>query len=228
MNFPSLDDFRQLRRILPLTAGILFVVAIALPIWEIVITAPQYPGVKLPAGLYAYPKLTGRIYELKTLNHYVGFYFPDPVYWQPNYEVHKQAINVPEWILGPFVLAFVGIVSVIVSALPTNRIQRGLKWGTILITAIFVIGLAEIQYRLYQAGHSLAPDAEINAQPFTIPIWGPYDVANLHAFASFAIGGQLLILGTIFLFIAYYFRDSRAEIWDVPDLVSGTIDRVRR
>ncbi len=64
------------------------------------------PRTTLRVSLYAYPHLTGDCIEMARLNHYVGFYFPDPVLVEPNFPVEENAIDVPEWSLGP--VAFIG------------------------------------------------------------------------------------------------------------------------
>jgi hypothetical protein len=228
MNFPSLSELKQLRRAFPLVSAVLFLGALAFPVWTIVITAPQYPGVELPIKLYAYPRLEGRVYEIVELNRYVGFYFPDPVYVNPNFEVNPMAIDVPEWILGPVVLGGFGLVSAAVALIPSKqRLKKGLKALVIGAPVVFLIMLADIQYRLYQAGHSLDPGAAVNVKGFTVPLLGPYDVANLSAFAWIGIGGYLVVLALVFLVIAYRLRNSESEISDVPELLINGIKTLR-
>lgn len=228
MKLPSLSELKQLRRTLPLVSAVLFLGALAFPVWKIVITAPQYPGVELPLRMYAYPRLEGRVYEIVELNQYVGFYYPDPVYIEPNYDVHPKAIKVPEWIMGPIVIGGYALLSAIVALSPsTNTLKRGLKALPISAIIVFAIMLADIQYRLYEAGHSLDPDAPVAAEPFTVPMFGPYDVANLSAFASFDVGGYSLIVAIILLIFALRLRDSESEISDAPELISNGVNTFR-
>lgn len=228
MNLPSVSELKQLRRALPLVSAVLFLGALAFPVWKIVLTAPQYPGVELPLRMYAYPRLEGRVWEIVELNQYVGFYYPDPVYVEPNYEVHENAIKVPEWVLGPVVIGGYALLSVVVGLLPsTESLKKGLKILLGSAIVVFTIMLADIQYRLYEAGHSLDPNAMIEAEPFTVPILGRYEVANITAYASFDIGGYMLILALIFLFLAFLLRDSEDEIEDVPELLINGVNRIR-
>jgi hypothetical protein len=228
MTTPRLTRLTELRRALPLAAAGLFLLALAVPVWRITLTAPQYVDA-LVIELYAHPKLGGDWEEVRRLNKYVGFYYPDPVYVDPNYEVHEKAIDVPEWILGP--VAFVGMAAAatVVAVLPADRISRGLTAlfaGTI---AVFGTMFAIIQYRLYQAGHTLDPEAPLNGlDGFTPPVLGSYEVANISGRAWFGPGGYMLVIAVVLLAIATLRRDSRATITDVPELVRGGWNRIRR
>lgn len=210
MEWPSLDDFRELRRSLPVIAAVFFVGALGLAMWVIEVRAPQYPGEVLTLKLYAYPRLTGDYWEMAELNQYVGFYYPDPVYWDPNYEVHERAITVPEWSFGWLAFVLVSALSLFVAVAPTiEKLKRGLKWQLIGTVSVFTVMLIDIQYRLYQAGHNLDPDAPLlGVEEFTPPIWGKYEVANITSHSRFGAGVYLVLIAIMLLFIAYYYRDS--------------------
>jgi len=233
MNWPSLEDFREVRRGLPVLAAILFAASLFFPMWEILVDAVQYPETTLRVQLYAYPRIAGDYVEMAALNHYVGFNYPDPVLIEPNFEVKEAAIDVPEWSLGP--LAFLGVAATgaFVAVAPTiEKLKRGLKWqfrGTI---AVFTIMLADIQVRLWQAGHSLDPDAPLTGvEGFTPPIWGKYQVANITSVSRFATGGYMAMLAIALLVIAYYYRNSETTVDELPGhlaaRVRGLRDRVR-
>ncbi|AEH36394.1 hypothetical protein [Halopiger xanaduensis] len=222
-----LKRLTELRRALPLTAAGLFLLALALPVWRITFEAPQYVET-LVVELYAYPRIGGDFGEVAALNKYVGFYYPDPVYVEPNYEVHEKAIDVPEWVLGP--VAFIGLAgaSAAVSVLPSGKLERGLVallGGTV---AIFGTMAAIIQYRLYQAGHTLDPAAPLNGvDGFTPPLLGNYAVANIDGNAWFGPGGYLLVVAVALLAVAVALRHSPATVGDAPSLVRGGWERLR-
>ncbi|MFB6095748.1 MAG: hypothetical protein ABEJ71_04730, partial [Halodesulfurarchaeum sp.] len=96
MERPGLAEFREARRSLAVIAAVLFAAAVLFPMWHIHIHAVQYPSTVLHLQIYAYPRITGDYAEVARLNKYIGFYYPDPVYWQPNYKPHPYAIDVPE------------------------------------------------------------------------------------------------------------------------------------
>ncbi|GAB3667771.1 hypothetical protein [Halopiger thermotolerans] len=227
MTASRLRRLTELRRALPLAAAGLFLLALAFPVWRITFEAPQYVET-LVVKLYAYPRIGGDYMEVAGLNKYVGFYYPDPVYVEPNYAVHEKAIDVPEWVLGP--VAFVGLAgaSAAVSLLPSGKLERGLVallGGTV---AIFGTMAAIIQYRLYQAGHTLDPSAPLNGvEGFTPPLLGDYAVANIDGTASLGPGGYLLVLAVALLGIAVALRHSSATIDDAPALVRDGWGRIR-
>jgi hypothetical protein len=209
MEWQSLEEFQELRRSLPVLAALLFVAALALPMWVIHVSAPQYPSEVLTLKLFAYPQLAGDYWEMAELNQYVGFYYPDPVYWQPNYEVNEAAIDVPEWSFGWVAFVLVSALSLFVAVAPsTAKLKRGLKWQFFGTVTVFTVMLADIQYRLYQAGHTLAPDSPLmGIEEFTPPIWGTYEIANITSHSRFGVGVYLVLVAIPLLAVAYYYRN---------------------
>lgn len=224
-----LDRLPELRRTLPLVAAGLLLLALVFPMWRITLTAPQYPGRPLPVDLYAYPRLGGEYAEVNALNRYVGFYFPDPVFVDPNYEVHENAIAAPEWVLGPVAFVAVAAAGVFVALAPTARkLELGLTCQLVGTLTVFGGMFAIIQFRLYQAGHSLDPDAPLRGvDSFTPPVVGPYEVANISGYAWFGPGGYLTMTAIALLVVAYLLRDSEATVRDVPDLLRSSGERAR-
>lgn len=219
-----LDRLLELRRALPVTAAVLFVAALTMPVWRIAFEAPQYPD-GLLVELYAYPRLGGDFAEVQALNQYVGFYYPDPVYVDPNYAVHPNAIAAPEWMLGPVAFLAVAAAGVFVAVAPTERkLRLGLLCQLIGATATFVGTFAIVQYRLHQAGHALDPDAPIvGVEAFTPPLLGGYEIANISGFAWFGPGGYLAGTGFVLLVVAFVLRDSRLT---VPELAARLRNRL--
>ncbi|WP_066415614.1 hypothetical protein [Halorubrum aethiopicum] len=221
-----LDRLRELRRALPVTAAAMFVVALTVPVWRIAFEAPQYPD-GLLVTLYAYPRLGGDYAEVQALNHYVGFYYPDPVFVDPNYAVHPDAIAAPEWILGPVVFLAVAAAGVFVALAPTDRkLRLGLLGQLIGATVAFVGTFAIVQYRLHQAGHALGEDAPIvGVAEFTPPLLGGYQIANISGVAWFGPGGYLTGLGFLLLVVAYLLRDSTVTIGEAAAALRRRVSR---
>ena len=222
-----LGKFAELRRALPLLAAGLLLVALLLPMWRITLTAPQYPGRILPVDVYAYPRLGGEYAEVQLLNQYVGFYFPDPVFVDPNYAVHENAIATPEWVLGPIVFVALAATGVFVALAPTVRkLKLGLTCQLLGTLAVFAGMFAIIQFRLYQAGHSLDPNAPLRGvDAFTPPLLGSYQVANISGTAWFGPGGYLTAVAFLLLVVAFLSRDTDATVADLPALVRGGVAR---
>lgn len=225
MQRPTLDDFREVRRGLPVIAAALFVAALAFPMWHISVDAVQYPSTTLRLQLYAYPRLTGDFTEMARLNHYIGFYFPDPVFIEPNYPVKERAIDVPEWSLGPFAFVAVSLLSVFVAVAPTvDKLKRGLTYqfaGTVLV---FTVMLADIQFRLWQAGHTLDPDAPVmGVTGFTPPLWGRYQVANITSVSRFGLGAYMAMAAVALLAVGFYYRDRAVTFGELPGRIRAGI-----
>ncbi|WP_276255685.1 hypothetical protein [Halomontanus rarus] len=225
---PRLDSLTELRRLLPLTAAALLAAALAVPVWRITLTAPQYTEA-LVVELYAYPRLGGDYAEVQLLNHYVGFYYPDPVFVEPNYAVEDGAVAVPEWLLGPVVFLALAAAAVFAALAPTARaLERRLTYHLGATIAILSTMAVIIQVRLYQAGHSLDSSAPLRGvDGFTPPIAGSYEVANISGNAWFGPGGYMAAVAVAALVVAYLVRGSEATVGDVPDLLRSSLERGR-
>jgi len=217
----SLTRFAEIRRGLPLLAAVLLLVALALPMWRITLTAPQYPSEALLIELYAYPRLGGDFVEVQGLNQYVGFYYPDPVFIDPNYAVHENAIRAPEWLLGPVVFVSLALTGAFVALAPTVRkLKLGLTAQLAGTIGVFLGMLAFIQFRLYQAGHGLDPDAPLSGvDAFTPPLLGSYEVANISGFAWIGPGGYLTLVAVGLLVGAFLARNTDARIPEIPSIL---------
>jgi len=225
MRWPSWDEFLELRRGLPVLAAVLFVAALAFPMWEIAVDAVQYPEKTLRLQLYAYPRITGDYVEMARLNHYVGFYYPDPVLIEPNFEVNPKAIDVPEWTLGPVAFVAVAALSVFVAVAPTvAKLKRGLTYQFVGTVAVFAIMLVDIQARLWQAGHTLDPAAPMmGVEGFTPPIIGSYQVANITSYSTFGPGVGVAGAAIALLAVAFYYRNTAAHLTDLPGRVASRL-----
>jgi len=231
MNYepPDLAEFAQLRRSLPIVAAALLLVAPLLPMWHIAVDAVQYPDTTLHLHLHAYPYIGGDYQEMHSLNKYIGFYYPDPVFWPPNYEPHPDAIAVPEWSLGPLAFAAIAAAGVFVALAPDiERLKRGLTYQLVGSVTVLTVMLVDIQYRLYQAGHRLDSDAPVmGVEGFTPPLWGKYEVANITSYSKIGLGAYVTAFAIGLLVVALYYRDSTATVGDLPDLLAGRVDGAR-
>jgi hypothetical protein len=229
MKRPTLDDFREARRALPVIAAGLFVAALAFPMWTIEVHAVQYPDTVLNLRLYAYPRIAGDYAEMAALNSYIGFYYPDPVHWQPNYQPHPKAVDVPEWSLGPAAFVLVSLLSAFVAVAPTaEKLKRGLTYQLAGTVAVFAVLLVDIQYRLYQAGHTLDPDAPVmGVEGFTPPLWGRYGVANITSYSRFGVGAYMAMAAVALLAVAFHYRDTTVGLGELPGRARGGLAAIR-
>ncbi|MEO8477105.1 MAG: hypothetical protein ABI572_08655 [Actinomycetota bacterium] len=161
-----------IRVALGIAAAILVLLAWRLPVWEARLSAPQYPaGLSLTA--YAHG-VEGDIREVNELNHYVGM------------EAFDEA-DAPEMKLWAPVLLLAIVAVAIATVLPARGwLARFARLGLWLIP---IGALLDVQFRLYQYGQGVKPDAAIRLEPFTPLVVGPTKVLN---FTTWAYPGAAL------------------------------------
>lgn len=222
MKQSPLGKITEVRRIAPIISAVMMVVALAFPMWRIILTAPQYASRELVVRLYAYPRLEGDVREVATLNHYVGFHFPDPVYLDPNFEVAENAFAVPEWSIAPAFFVAMAIDAILVSLSSDSAIEHRLKLYFFAILGALVAILAWVQFRLYQVGHNLDESAPMmGVDGFTPPVLGGYHIANISGNAWFDVGGYILVAAIALLGVGYLFRESDATVRELPQIIAG-------
>ena len=151
----------------------LVLVAAWLPIWRAQFSAPQYPrGLKIAA--YG-SKVEGDLSEIKELSHYIGM---------PPFNF----VGMPEMRLWPLVI-LLGVLAAVLAVVTRRRWLRRLACATLWL--IPVGALADVQFRLWQTGHSLDPTSAIRVPPFTPRVVGPTTLMN---FTLWAFPGWALVL----------------------------------
>jgi copper chaperone NosL len=154
-------------------AAALLLVAARLPIWQAQFSAPQYPkGLNIAA--YG-GKVEGDLSEINELSHYIGM---------PPFNF----VGMPEMRLWPLVIAL-AIVAVVLAVAPRWAWLRRLACAALWL--IPVGALADVQFRLYQVGHSLDPTSAIRVSPFTPHVLGPTTMMN---FTVIGLPGTALVL----------------------------------
>ncbi len=160
-----------------LLAGVLLVASAWVPLILCVFTAPQYPTESPTLTIFA-ERLTGDTHEFKVLSHYVGIEFPP---------------SVPEMDSG---LLKAGIIGLGVIALLASVLSRRLRKhaASLLLISILALG-AWGQFRFYQSGHSLDPEAPMRqaVTPFTPPLFGWLNIHRITIYHVPHIGSFLLI-----------------------------------
>lgn len=174
-------------------AAVLLLLAAALPLWSMTLRAPQYPqGLRLVIdGRGAH----GDVDELNALNHYIGM-LPIDTSQFPEGRLFYPAV----------VVLAVGLA---LSALVPWRWLRLLV--ALGIWAMPLVFLADLQWRLYQFGHSLDPAAAFRLPAFTPLVLGPTEVMNFNVTAKPGIGLGLLMLSAIVFVLGTRIRVERAS-----------------
>lgn len=160
---PATEPSREriIRFALGAAAAVLVVLAWKLPIWQAHLTAPQYPqGLHLSASGSG---VVGDIREINELNHYVGM----------SAFANSNAPEIKLWT--PVIL--LGLVGVAMGTLIRRERWLG-RFARLGLWLIPIGALGDVQFRLYQYGHSVKPDAPIRLDPFTPLVIGPTHVLN--------------------------------------------------
>lgn len=187
------DESERKRYLLPTLlfagAAILLIISVFLPYWEMELIAPQYPkGLHVTAYVN---RLTGDVFEIDGLNHYIGM--------RPLDEAAQFEKSV----------SIIGIVSV--SLLILAAIFVHTKWVVLLtLPAILmpVMFLADLQWWLAKFGTELDPAAPLSSaiEPFVPSVLGRGVIAQFETVATPGIGLYLAILASILVVVGLYFH----------------------
>lgn len=182
-------------------AGALLAAALFVPLWSMELVAPQYP---VGLRMYAYGDhfegdqntYYDDIREINGLNHYIGM--------KPIEPVTEMDLFTP------------GIIATVAGTLAVSFIAWKRRWFRALIVAGFwfmpVFFIADLQYWLYNYGHTMNTEAALNTGDFTPKVFGSTKVWNFHSETGFEIGFYLMVAAAIaisFLPLAIRFVQSR-------------------
>lgn len=167
-------------------AGVLLAVAIFLPLWRMELIAPQYPEGLV---MYAYgdhfagdpDTYYDDVREINGLNHYIGM--------KPLEKVTEMSLFIP------------GMVSTIVGLILVSFISWQRKWFRGLAIAgvwfLPIFFLVDLQYWLYNYGHTMDSSAPLNTGSFTPKVVGSTNVWNFQTENSLQVGFYLMVLSAL-------------------------------
>ena len=177
-------------RILLIISGALLVIVLFVPLWQIQLSAPQYPEGLV---LKLYPnKISGSVDIINGLNHYIGMK-----------SLHTK--DFVEFTILPFIIVFFALCCFAVALL--NR----KKW-LIVLTSLFVlfgvVAMADFWRWEYNYGHDLNPEAaiQIPGMAYQPPLIGYKQLLNFGAYSIPDIGGMLFIAVGLLLLAALIFQ----------------------
>lgn len=167
-------------------AGALLLATLFLPLWRMELIAPQYPeGLVMYAYGDHFAGDPGSYYddvrEINGLNHYIGM--------KPIEPVTEMKLFVPGVLATIAALVFVSFI----------------RWKRAWFRALAIVGawflpiffVADLQYWLYQYGHSMDPEAPLNPGAFTPKVYGTTEVWNFHSETGFEIGFFLMVAAAL-------------------------------
>ncbi len=169
-----------------LISGVLLIFVLFVPLWQIQLSAPQYPEGLV---LKMYPnKIAGNVDIINGLNHYIGMK-----------TLHTK--DFIEFTLLPYIVGFFALVCFIVTLL---KKKNGLTVLFTLFVIFGIIAMVDFWRWEYAYGHELNPEAPIQVpgMAYQPPLIGYKQLLNFGAYSVPDIGGLLFILVGLLLLIA--------------------------
>lgn len=170
-------SLHPITRIVVAIAGAVMFIALFVPIWQIQLSAPQYPeGLEL--FIHA-DKLSGDVQIINGLNNYIGMK-----------ELNEK--DFIEFSVLPYIIAALGLVGLLTAAV--NR--RGMYLFWVIFFALFGIAtIIRFYFWLYDYGHNLDPTAPIQVpgMSYQPPMLGYKQLLNFGAYSIPATGGWAMI-----------------------------------
>ncbi|MCP2605131.1 hypothetical protein NLC29_03140 [Candidatus Aminicenantes bacterium AH-873-B07] len=162
-------------------SGILIIISIFIPYILIIFSSPQYPTRSPKMFLFVH-SLKGDIRDWEVVGRYIGV------------NVHPDFPELKYKLVAIF-LFFLGLF-LIFSAF------RGIKWkkvASILVVVFGLLLLILVQFRLYQQGHNLDPNAPLRfvVKPFTPPVFGLTKISKIRIYHLPFIGTFLYLASSL-------------------------------
>ena len=177
---PASKRVGKLPRILTLVAAVLMVAVYFVPLWNVRLTAPQYPeGLGMHIRINTVEGATENdLNNINNLNHYIGMKRIEPE-------------SIPELRLMPWIVA-----ALVVTGLATALIARRkliYAWTALFLT-VAIVGLVDFWKWEYDYGHHLDNEHAILKIPgmsYQPPLIGAKQLLNFRATSWPALGGLL-------------------------------------
>jgi copper chaperone NosL len=182
-----MKKLKPVSRLVIAVSALLMVSAYFVPLWQILMWAPQYPeGLEMDIWIN---NITGDVKIISALNHYIGM-------------KHIEVSMFPEFGYMTYIVGFL-IGFGLLAALINRRIMVWLFAG--LLSATGVAALVDFYLWGYDYGHNLDPTAAIVVPGMTYqpPLIGTKQLLNFTAFSGPDIGGWIfavsavLVIGTL-------------------------------
>ena len=190
IHFVNLPIMKTHTRVLIFISCLLMLSANFLPLWHILLDAPQYPeGLEMKIWLNG---LSGNINQINGLNHYIGMKF-------------ISVDDFKEFKLLPYVFGALTIIGIAAAIVKSQK----LLWIWVIGLCLFaIVGLSDFYMWEYSYGHNLNPHAAIkvegmNYQP---PLFGYKQLLNFTAGSLPDTGGILVGLGGVLAAAALFYK----------------------
>ncbi|MBN8650641.1 MAG: hypothetical protein J0L67_04410 [Cytophagales bacterium] len=178
-----MKTLKPLSRLVVAIAALLMVSAYFVPLWQILMWAPQYPeGLEMDIWINT---ITGDVKVISALNHYIGM-------------KHIEVEMFPEFGYMIYIVGFLigfGLLTALIN-------RRFMLWMfSLLLVATAVAALVDFWLWGYDYGHNLDPTAAINipGMSYQPPLIGTKQLLNFTAFSGPDIGGWIFIIAGVLI-----------------------------
>lgn len=172
-----MKPLKPISRVLIALAALLMISAYFVPLWQILMWAPQYPeGLEMDIWINT---ITGDVKIISALNHYIGM-------------KHIEVEMFPEFTYMVYIVGFLigfGLLTTLLN-------KRIVLWiFSILLIATGIAALVDFWLWGYDYGHNLDPTAAIvvPGMSYQPPLIGTKQLLNFTAFSGPDIGGWIFM-----------------------------------
>ncbi|HEY3430395.1 MAG TPA: hypothetical protein VGK39_06940 [Cyclobacteriaceae bacterium] len=173
-----MTTLKPISRIVILMGSLIMIAAFYVPLWQILMWAPQYPeGLEMDIW---YNNITGDVKIISALNHYIGM-------------KHIEVSMFPEFGYMKYIICFLIGFGVLVAAVG----KKFMVWlNAILLMATGAAALIDFYLWGYDYGHNLDPTAAIivPGMYYQPPLIGTKVLLNFTAFSGPDIGGWIFVI----------------------------------
>jgi copper chaperone NosL len=176
-----MTPLKPISRVLVALAALLMVSAYFVPLWQILMWAPQYPeGLEMDIWIN---NITGDVKIISALNHYIGM-------------KHIEVEMFPEFTYMIYIVGFL-IGFGLLAAIINRRMMLWSFMGLLALTGI--AALVDFWLWGYDYGHNLDPTAAIvvPGMSYQPPLIGTKQLLNFTAFSGPDIGGWIFVVSAV-------------------------------
>jgi copper chaperone NosL len=185
-----MTPLKPISRLLVALAALLMVSAYFVPLWQILMWAPQYPeGLEMDIWIN---NITGDVKIISGLNHYIGM-------------KHIEVEMFPEFTYMIYIVGFL-IGFGLLAAIINRRIMVWSFMGLLILTGI--AALVDFWLWGYDYGHNLNPNAAIivPGMSYQPPLIGTKQLLNFTAFSGPDIGGWIFVVSALLVIATLVFE----------------------
>lgn len=194
----TMKKLKLVSRIVIAISALMLLAAYFVPLWRILMWAPQYPeGLEMKIWI---DNITGDVKIISALNHYIGMR-------------HIEVNMFPEFGYMIYIVAVVIAFGILVSIV--NRRFMLVSYAILLVTC-GIAALVDFNLWGYDYGHNLDPTAAIvvPGMAYQPPVIGTKQLLNFTAFSGPDIGGWIFVVSGVLVIaiLVYELYTSRKKI----------------